>query len=150
MAVKRKRKAAPDLAFGLLLREFFQTVRASAEEALRPAGFTPPQSMVLMVVSREPGITGAELARRAMITPQTMGELLTALEKSGLIRRERHPDNARMQAIFLSEAGIKAQATCRAGMQRVEERMLAPMSAAERKNFSHLLSRAIAGMRKPG
>lgn len=148
MTVKRKRKAAADGSFGLKLREFFQAVRATAEEALRPTGFTPPQSMVLTIMSREPGITGAELARRAMITPQTMGELLTGLEKGGLIRRQRHPDNARMQAIFLTEAGTAAQAVCRAGMQALEDRMLAQMNATERKSFGRLLARATEGMRK--
>ena len=117
---------------------------------MKPTGFTPPQGMVLMAVASEPGVTGAELARRAMITPQTMGELLTGLEKTGLIRRERHRDNARMQAIFLTDAGVKAQIACGVHMQMVADRMLAPMSATERKSFGHLLARATDGMRKPG
>jgi DNA-binding MarR family transcriptional regulator len=146
VAVKRKRKVVT-APFGLLLRDFFRAARAAMDEALKPTGFTPPQSMVLMAVGGEPGLTGAELARRAMITPQTMGELLTALEKSDLIRRQRHPGNARMQAIFLTEAGVKAQAACGAHMQMVSDRMLTAMSAADRKNFARLLGQATLGMK---
>jgi DNA-binding MarR family transcriptional regulator len=143
-----KLKAAPTPPFGVLFREFFQTFRAAAEERLRPVGYTFTQSMVLCYVDREPGITNAELARRAMVTPQSMGEVLSGLEKSDLLRRERHPDNARMQATYLTREGKAANSVCRTEMDKVDARMLELMSDAERVLFSKLLVRAMEGMRK--
>jgi DNA-binding MarR family transcriptional regulator len=103
--------------------------------------------MVLCYVDREPGITSAELARRAMVTPQSMGEVLAGLEKSDLLRRERHPDNARMQATYLTRAGKSANSVCRTEMDKVDSRMLELMSDSERATFSKLLVRAMEGMR---
>ena len=144
-----KLKAAPAATpFGVLFREFFQTFRAAAEERLRPVGYTFTQSMVLCYVDREPGITSAELARRAMVTPQSMGEVLTGLEKSDLLRRERHPENGRMQATHLTRAGKAANSACRAEMDKVDARMLELMSDSERALFSKLLIGAMEGMRK--
>jgi DNA-binding MarR family transcriptional regulator len=106
------------------------------------------QALILSALDRDPGVTSAGMAQRMMITPQAMGEMLAEMEKAGLLKRQAAKGNARKRAIFLTAGGKKALATCRGAMHQVEERMLAPLSAAERKTLNRLLGDCIAGLNK--
>jgi DNA-binding MarR family transcriptional regulator len=66
---------------------------------------------ILYVLDKEPGVTGAEIARRGSVTAQTMNGLLRRLEEDGLIERQPHPNSARSDSWFVTAAGHKS---CRA------------------------------------
>lgn len=61
----------PDGRVGYLLRQAHQAFRAAARAELGTLGLTLPQYSVLSVADAEPGLSGAELARESMLTPQT-------------------------------------------------------------------------------
>ena len=44
--------------------------------ALRPHGASLPEYAVLTALAEEPGLSNADLARRAFVTPQTMKQVL--------------------------------------------------------------------------
>ena len=132
--------------FSLLLRQFFQITRVAAEEALKPSGYSFAQCGVLLALNKEPGLTSAEMARRFMITPQAMGELLKSMEKLGLLRREQHSDNARMQALGFTQKGRRALRNCLRSMRIVEANMQSLMGPADKSDFIRLLSLAIDGL----
>jgi DNA-binding MarR family transcriptional regulator len=146
LAQAAERQKSPDDSFGPLMRQFFQNSRVAAEQALKPLNFTLSQFGALAALERTPGATSAELARRFMITPQASGELLAGMEKAGLLKRERHSENARMQAITPTEDGRKALAACKEAMKELEQRMLRLMTPSDRKNFLRLISLAIDGL----
>ena len=74
------------------------------EMALRPHGLTPPQYGALSVLAREPGASGADLARACNTTPQAMNGVLATLERESLIERRPHPTHGRiLQATLTSE-----------------------------------------------
>jgi DNA-binding MarR family transcriptional regulator len=139
--------AAETPPFGPLLREFLQAMRVAIEASLAPSGYSMRQAMVLSALKRDPGITGAEMAQRMMITPQAMGEMLQEMERAGLLKRQTRRDNARKRSIFLTAAGKKALSVCCAAMLAVENRMLASLSARERKNLRALLTHCIAALK---
>ncbi|WP_433304420.1 MarR family winged helix-turn-helix transcriptional regulator [Actinoplanes sp. CA-030573] len=56
-------------------------------ETLGQAHLTPTQFGVLVQVATEPGQSQAELARRVLVTPQSIEELLASLERLGHISR---------------------------------------------------------------
>jgi DNA-binding MarR family transcriptional regulator len=56
-------------------------------ERLAEIGLKPHLFGILVHLSREPGLSSAELARRVLVTPQSMGSLLRGLEQDGLVRR---------------------------------------------------------------
>src|SRR5919205_1191255 len=66
-------------------------VRAHLDELLRASGTTVLQYTALTVLARRDGLTTAELARNSFVTPQAMGELVTALERRGLVERRGGP-----------------------------------------------------------
>ena len=89
---------------GYLLRQAWRVLEGAMEVALRPHGLTPPQYGVLTVLAREPGASGADLARAVHTTPQAMNGVLATLEREGLIERHPHPTHGRiLQATLTSE-----------------------------------------------
>ncbi len=89
---------------GYLLRQAWRALEGAMEIALRPHGLNPPQYGVLTVLAREPGASGADLARAVHTTPQAMNGVLATLEREGLIERRPHPTHGRiLQATLTSE-----------------------------------------------
>ena len=64
------------------------------ERALAELGVTPPQFVVLTMLRAYPGLSGADLARVALLTPQTVGVIIRNLERDGAIRKPRTPSMA--------------------------------------------------------
>ena len=75
--------AGPSLLYAVKQVEL--AVRAHLDELLRPSGITALQYTALTVLARRAGLTSAELARNAFVTPQSMGDLVTALERRQLV-----------------------------------------------------------------
>jgi DNA-binding MarR family transcriptional regulator len=94
-----------------LLRQAWQALSAALDLALRPHGLTGPQYGVLSVLAREPGASGADLARACSTTPQAMNGVLATLEREALIERRPHPTHGRiLQATLTSEGERRLEA----------------------------------------
>jgi DNA-binding MarR family transcriptional regulator len=94
-----------------LLRQAWQALSAAMDLALRPHGLTGPQYGVLSVLAREPGASGADLARACNTTPQAMNGVLATLERESLIERRPHPTHGRiLQATLTSEGQRRLEA----------------------------------------
>ena len=94
-----------------LLRQAWLALSGAMEMALRPHGLTTAQYGVLSVLAREPGASGADLARATHTTPQAMSGVLATLERESLIERRPHPTHGRvLQATLTSEAQRRLEA----------------------------------------
>ncbi|MEV1005551.1 MarR family transcriptional regulator [Nonomuraea sp. NPDC050202] len=63
---------------------------------------------LLISVHTEPGLTGAELARRLNVTPQAVASLVARLEGRGQLERREHPRHRHVQELHLTDAGREA------------------------------------------
>ena len=96
---------------GYLLRQAWRALEGAMEITLRPHGLSPPQYGVLTVLAREPGASGADLARAVHNTPQAMNGVLATLEREALIERRPHPTHGRiLQATLTSEGQRRLEA----------------------------------------
>jgi DNA-binding MarR family transcriptional regulator len=120
-----------------------RAVRRHLAEALRPHGLTIPQYTTLSVLRARRGLSNAQLARRAFITPQAMNEVMAALEEEGLVRREADPDHGRILRAELTEAGVGRLAACDAAVQAIEELMLTELPAHDRERLLADLSSCV-------
>src|SRR5919198_3723773 len=110
---------------GFLLRQAWRVLLGALEVALRPHGLTPAQYGVLSVLAREPGASGADLARAVHTTPQAMNGVLATLEREALVERRPHPTHGRiLKATLTGEGRRRLEAANRAvqGLRRVIER----------------------------
>ena len=90
---------------GYLLRQAQHAFATRMEQELRAHGITRPQFGVLSVLVADPGLSAADLARAAVVTPQAINLLITGLEREGLVRREPHPTHGRVLQLFATDEG---------------------------------------------
>jgi DNA-binding MarR family transcriptional regulator len=124
-----------------LIKRTELAVRARLEELLKPAGITALQYTALTVLQRHDGISAAQLARDSFVTAQSMADMVRALERRGLIRREPNPANRRERLILLADGGRQLLAEYAEPARRLEERMVADLSAEEVGVFRRSLVR---------
>jgi DNA-binding MarR family transcriptional regulator len=130
-----------------LLRQAAGVVRLRLERNLASLGVTPPQFLVLTMLDSYPGASGADVARLALLTPQTVHGIIGNLERAGLIARSAHPVHGRVQVNALTKTGrtllsrckeraAKADAELRVGISPDEEAVIRRwlVSLAKRAN----------------
>jgi DNA-binding MarR family transcriptional regulator len=137
---KAPTRDVPEHALWLLKRVFHQGHR-TVSEAVRPYGVTPTEMGALNRLVDEPGLSGAELARRMLVTPQAAQLSLTALEKRGLVERTPDATHGRIVRTHLTEEGRRVWEVCRAISLDAEDEFLAVLNAEERQTLIELLRR---------
>jgi DNA-binding MarR family transcriptional regulator len=125
----------PDGRVGYLLRQAHQAFRAAAQTELGPLGLTVPQYSILSVADAEPGLSGAELARDSMLTPQTTNEIVTLLVAADLLERRPDAHDKRLRRMFVTAAGRDLVVRARPVVHAVERRMTASLGD---DNLAHL------------
>ena len=111
-----------------------RAVRSAVNERVRVYGLTTLQYTTLSVLgARGEPLSNAQLARRAYMTPQSMIEVIDALERKGLIRRDPHPNHRRVYPATLTDEGRRVLKACDAAVGEMEEEMLAGLGAGERE-----------------
>jgi DNA-binding MarR family transcriptional regulator len=141
--------AGSDQPVGYLLMRVHRALRATIDDTLRPHGFTMPQVAVLFALGRKAGLSTAELARLAFVTPQAMGEVLAGLEAKGFVIRRAHDSHGRILPAELTATGIEARNLCHGVLARAERQMLSDLSADEQHLFGLSLERCLVGLCEP-
>ena len=132
---------------GYELKRTQYALRARMDEGLRGIGLTTPQYAALVALGEEPGASGAGLARKCFVTPQTMNGILTNLESAGLVQRKQHPQHGRVLRAYLTEKGEEALPRAHRVVEAVEERMLAPLEQGERRELAEALRRCTESLK---
>ena len=89
-------------------------------------------------------LSNAQLARRSYMTPQAMSEVIDALAKKGLIKRNPHPNHGRLLPATLTARGRRVLAACEDAVDEMEDVMLAGLNTRERAAFRKALKSASA------
>lgn len=141
--------SAPPLTTASLLARAQRNCRTAMDAALQAHGLSTAQYGVLRRLNDDPGLSGAELARRLHVTAQTMNRLIAALEEAGLI--ERFPDAAGGRTLRArpTENGRAAIEAARRTVEAVEARMLSALDAREQAQFVDLLRRCVEALDLP-
>lgn len=80
-------------------------MRARVESRLATEGIAIRHLSALGHLSRRPGISYSELARRASVTPQSMQATLNKLEAIGAVERTTSGGRGRTATLFVTEEG---------------------------------------------
>jgi DNA-binding MarR family transcriptional regulator len=131
---------------GYLLTRVHKGLRSLLDETLGSKGFTMPQVAVLVALWQTPGVPVAQLARRAFVTPQTMGEVLAGMEAKGLIVRRAHKTDGRILPAELTAQGSAALKTCQKQLAAAESRLLSRLSAQEQQQLTRLLKQCLEAL----
>jgi DNA-binding MarR family transcriptional regulator len=136
--------------FGYLLRQAQAAARLTLERALADLGVTPPQFVVLTMLKAYPGLSGADLARVALVTPQTVGVIIRNLERDRAIRKTPHPVHGRVLQWALTRHGLTLLEKCRRQAMAVDRRLAAGFSAKAQATVRRWLSKIAADLQQDG
>ncbi len=131
-----------------LLRQAQAAARLTLERALADLGVTPPQFVVLTMLKAYPGLSGADLARVALLTPQTVGVIIRNLERSGAIRKTPHPVHGRLLQWTLTRRGLTLLDKCRRHAMALERRLTAGLGATAEITVRRWLSGIAAALQR--
>ena len=137
---------AAEQRLGYLIKRAQQTLRAAMDGALRDLGVSTPQYAVLSLLAEEPGLSNAELARRAFVTAQTMHEILALLQLRGWVGRQSHPGGGRVRQTQLTDAGKDLLAAAQERVGAVEAQMVADLDPRERQQLAAALNRCVTAL----
>ena len=127
-----------------LLRQAQAASRLTLERALSDLGVTPPQFAVLTMLKAYPGLSGADLARVALLTPQTVGVIIRNLERSGAIRKTPHPVHGRVLQWTLTRRGVTLLDRCRRPVRALERRLMRGLGLKAQATVRRWLSKIAA------
>lgn len=116
-----------------------RVLRRRIAEVLEPHGLTVSQYTALSVMRSRPGLSNAQLARRVLITPQSMNEVLGQLVEQKLIQRRPDPAHGRAIRTDLTPRGERVLHACDTEVDALEQDLLAGMHVSEVEQMHELL-----------
>jgi MarR family transcriptional regulator, temperature-dependent positive regulator of motility len=127
-----------------LARRFHQICLGVTAEILDGEDLTPIQWGVMAAILEEPGSGQKQIAKRVGIDPVTLGQMIDALEQKGLVNRRTDPGDRRGRQLFLSRRGAELRHRLRPSLLGAQQRVLAPLTKAERAALLDMLARVVA------
>ena len=137
------RSLHPQLVLGELPGHYIRRLQQIAVgvfmEETHETGITPVQFAALNAVATHPGIDQSTLAAGIGFDTSTIGGVMDRLQARGWVQRRVLPEDRRVRQLFVTPEGEALLHTVQAGVLRTQERILAPLSRAEQKEFLRLL-----------
>jgi DNA-binding MarR family transcriptional regulator len=130
------------------LRRAELAVSTLKEQRLRPLGMAAAHYTLLISVHSEPGLTGAELARRLNVTPQAVASLVARLEGRGQLERREHPRHRHVQELHVTVAGRKALLAADSVVDDIERQITDGLGPKETAQLRTLLDRVAETVRE--
>jgi DNA-binding MarR family transcriptional regulator len=142
----------PENAVPMALKEVLRALHKVMESRRRWRGdpLSFPHTMLLALLAREPGLSGAQVARRSQVTAQTMNGLLRNVESAGYAARESNPENRRADRWFLTQVGADYLEKDTGVANQIMREMLEPLSAKDIEQLCELLGRCTQALRAVG
>lgn len=97
--------------------------------------------MVLSHLWRRDGLAPSELAGLLGVEPPTVTNMLSRMERAGLLERCRDPKDARCTRVYLTEKGRELREPVECRWEAVQERAFAGITAEEEALLRGLLVR---------
>lgn len=133
---------------GYLVKQLQHAFRAQMDDGLGTIGLSTAQYALLCAIEEAPGSSGAELARRCFITPQSVNGLMTGLRRASLVGRSASATHGRIIESTLSTTGRERLKTAHRIVFAIEDKMLAKLTNSRRRELAGLLKQCIDAIGK--
>lgn len=128
-------------SIGFLLAKAYQRACVLFKEEFEGYDLTPRQFGLLGFLWQEDGLSQAELSARSQIDRTTMGGVIDRLEKEGLVKRCKHPEDRRAYRICLTEKGRALQPLLTPLAARAQKKFIAKLDPQELETLKSLLDK---------
>ena len=106
---------------------------------LKPLGLGLPEFVYLRILSEQPGLTSAELARGSNVSAQAANQVLRALEERGALSRPAVNPAGRAMPARLTRQGKALLKKADVAVHRAEQRILTRLTAEQQSQLKQLL-----------
>ena len=131
---------------GFLMSKVSQLAREGFERALEPMGLKARHYGVLTALAGEGPHAQRDLGEKLSVDRTTMVGLVDELEGLGLVERRRDPEDRRRYDLALTDAGKRTVSEAEAVAARVQDAVLAPLDAVERRRLHEMLSSVLRNL----
>ena len=129
-----------------LVKQLELAIRAGMDAIAGDFCVTALQYTALSVIARHPGLSAAQMAHRAFVSPQAGNEMVKALERKGLIIRTPDTYNRHIRRINLTPAGRAVLSQCDVRIDGLEARMLAALGPADIETLRKALGACVRSL----
>ncbi|MEV6411107.1 MarR family transcriptional regulator [Kribbella sp. NPDC051718] len=126
-----------------LVRHAWLSMRSAVAVALAEHDLSVQQYGTLLVLRELPGQTIAEVGRKVGTARQSANELITGMERSGLLERRPNPSDRRTHQIYLTPTGHSRLAEATPKVRAVEEDLESTFSPTDRATARAWLARMV-------
>jgi DNA-binding MarR family transcriptional regulator len=131
----------PGQSLGYLVRDTYRSFTRELEARISEAGVSIGQWYFLRALWEEDGLTQRELSRRVRMMEPTTVTAVNAMERRGLVRRDRDSKDKRKIRVLLTPKGRDLQSRLLPCAKSVNEMAAAGLSENEVATLRHLLER---------
>jgi MarR family transcriptional regulator, lower aerobic nicotinate degradation pathway regulator len=128
---------------GHLIRRLQQIAFALFLDQAKAFDFTPMQYAALYAVNNNPGIDQTALCNAVALDRSTLGDVVSRLEKKGLITRTSGPADRRTKSLHITAAGRRLLVDIAPAVASTQQLILAPLKASERSAFMRMLKHLV-------
>ena len=122
-----------------LINRVNAAVNVTMERILKPLDITVTQYTCMSRIKGHEVMSSAKLARAHRVSPQTMYEMITNLEKRGFLTREKGRENKKQLLVSLTRQGHKILDLCDRQMDEIEPLVFAGINTAHHALLRELL-----------
>jgi len=144
MNVKEEGRQRHDGGFVSLLTQVHKALNRRTGEELLGMRFKP--YMTLGFIRDHPGITQQEIESALFMDANSVVLILNELEAAQFSVRRRDPNDRRRHIVEISAAGRRALEKADKARDTLEDEVLGPLSADERRTLRRLLERVLEGL----
>lgn len=137
---------SPQPRISYVVARLERAIRKAINEQVKPYGLTTLQYTTLSVLGARGELSNAQLARRAYMTPQSMSEVIDALQARGLVERSTLAHHRRVFPATLTAQGREVLAACDEAVAAVEQKMLADLDPGEQQILRDGLLKAVRAL----
>jgi len=141
----------PDLSTPTLLRTAYNVLSAAIYDAVAQTGATdmrPAHGNAMEMLAIQDGLRLTDLAARAGMAPQSMGELVDDLVSKGYLERHEDPADRRAKRIYLTQKGRTTAAASKVAVRQIEQQISEMLGARHYQQMRRNLA-AIAELDLP-
>ena len=133
---------------GYLINQLARLFARDLQRQIQPLGIVTGQFPILLALWNRDGVTQRELLDEIDVEQATLANTLTRMERDGLIKRTKHPSDARAQQIWLTSKALNVRNEAYLAANTVNQESLAELSSEEKATLIGLMQKVIKSMRE--
>lgn len=132
---------------GYLVNHMARLFAKGLQDRIAPLGIVIGQFPILLELWQKDGVSQRELLAKLDVEQATLANTLNRMERDGLIKRTKHPADARAQQIWLTKQTMQLRDGAYQSAQDQNRAALGALNDAEQAQLIDFMRRIIAGLR---